>query len=131
MAIKKDRKVSFDAMVKFFMHQYSIPTKKDVSELVKRLESMETTIKGVLESGAEKQPESKKAKRTRTSRTGSQSASNAVLEVIRGSHSGLGFSEVRDKTGFDEKKLRNIIFRLNATGRIVRKSRGLYVIAKN
>jgi len=54
-----------------------------------------------------------------------------VLDVIRGSNTGLGFSEVKEKTGFDEKKLRNIIFRLNATNRIVRKSRGLYVIAKN
>ncbi len=131
MGIKKDRKVSFDAMVKFFMNQYSIPTKKDVGELVKRLESMESTIKGVLESDAGKQPEVKKKKQGKTSGRGAQSASNMVLDVIRGSHTGLGFSEVREKTGFDEKKLRNIIFRLNATNRIVRKSRGLYVIAKN
>jgi len=131
MGIKKDRKVSFDAMVKFFMNQYSIPTKKDVGELVKRLESMESTIKGVLESDAVKQPQVKKKKQGKTSGRGAQSASNMVLDVIRGSHTGLGFSEVREKTGFDEKKLRNIIFRLNATNRIVRKSRGLYVIAKN
>jgi DNA-binding transcriptional regulator PaaX len=41
----------------------------------------------------------------------------------------LGFAEIQAKTGFDEKKIRNIIFRLNKTGKIKRKTRGIYVAA--
>ena len=42
---------------------------------------------------------------------------------------GLGFAEIQAKTAFDEKKIRNIIFRLNKTGKIKRKSRGIYIAA--
>jgi len=55
-------------------------------------------------------------------------ASNIVLEIIKETDDeGVNFAEIQDKTGFAEKKIRNIIFRLNKRGSIKRKNRGIYV----
>ncbi len=34
MARKKGKSISFDAMVKFFMQYYNIPTRKDIDKLM-------------------------------------------------------------------------------------------------
>jgi DNA-binding transcriptional regulator PaaX len=52
-----------------------------------------------------------------------------VLDTIKNSKEGIGFAQIQAKTGFDEKKIRNIIFRLNKKGKIKRKSRGIYIAA--
>jgi len=39
---------------------------------------------------------------------------------------GADLADIQAKTGFGEKKLRNIIFRLHKQGRIQRLSRGIY-----
>jgi len=39
---------------------------------------------------------------------------------------GADLADIQGKTGFGEKKLRNIIFRLHKLGRIQRLSRGVY-----
>jgi predicted transcriptional regulator of viral defense system len=55
-------------------------------------------------------------------------ASDTVLEIIKeNGENGVNFAEILDKTRFDEKKIRNIVFRLNKLGKIRRKNRGLYV----
>ena len=62
----------------------------------------------------------------------SKTAVNAVdmvFDTIKRSRKGLGFSDIQAKTGFGDKKIRNIIFRLSKIGRIKRKSRGIYVAA--
>ena len=45
MARKKGKSISFDAMVKFFMQYYNIPTKKDIEKLVERMDRLEKVIK--------------------------------------------------------------------------------------
>jgi hypothetical protein len=98
--MKKTRsKVSFDAMVKFFMQQYDIPTKKDVNNLIARIDRLEKLIKA----------------------TARPAKSGPV------SHRVSGFAQIQAKTGFGEKKLRNVIFRLNDMNKIKRKSRGIYI----
>ena len=44
MPRRKGRPISFDAMVKFFMQNYSIPTKKDVDQLMAKLDRLESLI---------------------------------------------------------------------------------------
>ena len=110
------KQVSFDAMVRFFMKHYKIPTQKDVEKLMTKLDRLETMVS-----------KSDTKTRTRRARSG-MSASDEVLEVVRkAGDKGIGFAEVQDKTGFDEKKIRNIIFRLNKLGRIQRIDRGIYM----
>ncbi|MDA8140452.1 MAG: hypothetical protein M0036_17530 [Desulfobacteraceae bacterium] len=120
MAKKKGKSPSFDAMVKFFMHNYSIPTKRDIEGIVARLERIERLVAAMGEA------RSRRGSENRAVDKGIVTASDGVLEIIRRSPQGIGFAQIKDQTGFDEKKLRNILFRLNKTGKIVRKSRGIY-----
>ena len=122
MPKKKGKMISFDAMVKFFMQNYDIPTKKDVDKLMARLDRLETFIKQS-ELGVNNVRASYSRRRT------ALSAVDIVLDTIKHSRQGLGFTEIQAKTGFDEKKIRNIIFRLNKIGKIKRKRRGIYIAA--
>ena len=127
MVRKKGKSVSFDAMIKFFIQNYDIPTKKDVSLLVARMDRIEELIRTSL---AEKQTGAmgnQSAAKKMNRRKSSGPASDKVLEIIKRFKSGVGFADIQSRTGFDEKKLRNIIFRLNKFGKIERKSRGIYI----
>ncbi|MDX2455325.1 hypothetical protein [Desulfosarcina sp.] len=122
MPKRKGKPVSFDAMVKFFMHNYNIPTKRDIDGLNDRLDRLEKLIKTI-------------TPRSRRSAAKSNDASPAnstetVLDLIRQSRNGIGIAEVREQTGYDDKKLRNIIFRLNKIEKIRRVSRGKYKAAE-
>ncbi len=122
MPKRKGKTPSFDAMVKFFMRQYNIPTKKDVDRLLTRLDRLENMIKQAALS-----PDNAGVRigRRKTALT----AIDVVLDVIKRSKQGIGFADIQAKTGFEEKKIRNIIFRLNKIGKIKRKSRGIYIAA--
>ena len=122
MSKRKGKTVSFDAMVKFFMQNYNIPTKSDVDKLMAKLDHLETLIRTSAIG-----PYNSRAQIGR--RKAALSGVDIVLDVIKRSRTGLGFAEIQAKTAFDEKKIRNIIFRLNKTGKIKRKSRGIYIAA--
>jgi len=119
MPRRKGKTTSFDAMVKFFMQNYNIPTKKDVDQLMIRLDRLENLIKSSMS------PCNAKTQIAR--RKTSLTAVDIVLDTIRRSKQVIDFAQIQSKTGFDEKKTRNIIFRLNKTGKIKRKSRGVYI----
>jgi hypothetical protein len=118
MARKKGKSISFDAMVKFFLHTYEIPTKRDVDKLLARLDRLESLIAAV-------RPPRPVAERCASRQRGP--AADAVLETIKRSKQGLKFADIQTKTGFADKKIRNIIFRLNKLGKIKRHSRGVYI----
>lgn len=126
MARKRGKSVSFDAMVKFFMRNYDIPTKKDVDMLAERLDRIENLIR--LSSGADaKAVNQRTAKGKSAARKTTVTASDQVIEVVKRFKLGVSFADIQSRTGFGDKKLRNIIFRLNKLGRIQRKSRGIYI----
>lgn len=122
----KRKSISFDAMVKFFMQSYNIPTRKDIEKLMLRLDRLETLIKTRTVAG-------NRGRATRRAIVGGRrgpggkTASDTVQDIVKRTRNGVGFADIQAKTGYDEKKLRNIIFRLNKLGRIKRISRGLYV----
>jgi len=122
----KRKTVTFDAMVKFFMQHYEIPTKKDVDRLYARLDRLEKLIRAG-QSKARQAPGAKGSPGAAT-RTGKQAltASDRVYGIIKRSKNGLSISDIKRKTQFEDKKLRNILFRLNSLGRIKRISRGVY-----
>ena len=124
MAKKKGKSVSFDAMVKFFMNTYNIPTKRDVEALMIRLDRIERLIAA---------SDAGKGNRARGSKSAGRppvtTASDLVLEIIQRHQEGVGFSEIKLQTGYGEKKLRNILFRLHKMGKIKRISRGVYAQA--
>ncbi len=126
MVRKKGKATSFDAMVKFFMQNYEIPNKRDVDRILARIDRLEKLIRSTPGSGRKRKgvgksgPIQKKYPLT---------ATDKVLRVVKRNRNGVGFAAIQSKTGFEEKKLRNIIFRLNKLGKINRKSRGVYEIA--
>ena len=120
MPKRKGKTPSFDAMVKIFMRQYNIPTKKDVERLMAKLDRLENLIK---QSAVSPDNAGVRMGRNRTAMT----AIGVVLDAIKRSKQGIDFAAIQAKTGFDEKKIRNIIFRLNKIGKIKRKSRGIYI----
>jgi predicted transcriptional regulator len=117
---KKGKAISFDAMVKFFMQNYNIPTKKDVDKLMAKLDRIENLLRASASIGP--YPVKNRVARRKTALT----AIDIVYDVIKRSRKGLGFTDIQAKTGFGDKKIRNIIFRLNKNGKIKRKSRGIY-----
>ncbi|MFO7657973.1 MAG: hypothetical protein R6W78_13000 [Bacteroidales bacterium] len=122
------KSVSFDAMVKFFMRQYNIPTKRDIEKLMTKLDHLETLVNQSYNNKAIGTRSRDLKTRIQSGRPG-MTASDTVLEVIReAGDEGIGFAEIHDKTGFNEKKIRNIIFRLNKIGKINRKNRGIYMV---
>ncbi len=123
MPRKKGKSVSFDAMVKFFMHTYNIPTKQDMDRINARLDRIERLLVNAEVGKGRRSISGSKAAGKQAMTT----ASAMVLEVIQRHKDGIGFGDILIQTGFGEKKLRNIIFRLNKTGKIRPKSRGIYI----
>jgi len=122
MAKKKGKSVSFDAMVKFFMNSYNIPTKQDVGKLAERLDRIERALVTLSIS------RSRRGKDARVSdKPLGDTAADLVLEVIGRYPQGVGIAEIKLQSGLGDKKLRNILFRLYKTGKIQRKGRGIYV----
>ena len=127
MPRKRKKTVSFDAMVKFFMSTYDIPTKKDISRLMDKLDRVEKLIRSTAHS-RKKQVISRNSNRGKGPKERVvATASDEVFNVIKRFHNGVGFPDIQDRTGFGDKKIRNIIFRLNKLGKIRRKKRGVYI----
>jgi hypothetical protein len=122
MPRRKGKSVSFDAMVKFFMHTYNIPTKQDIERINARLDRIERLLVNAEAGKVRRNPGGKAP-----GRHALNTASDLVLEVIQHHKDGIGFGDIQTQTGFGEKKLRNIIFRLHKTGKIRRKTRGIYL----
>jgi hypothetical protein len=56
-------------------------------------------------------------------------ATQQVIRIIRRSKKGADVPSLKAKTGFDDKKVRNIIFRISKEGKIKKIGRGIYVSA--
>ena len=115
-------------MIKFFMQYYNIPTRKDIDSLMAKMDRLELLIKSSTVSDKGGRTAGIKTARSKAS-TGKSAttSSDTALEVIKRFRNGVGFAEIQARTGFADKKLRNIIFRLHKLGKIVRKSRGVYI----
>jgi len=123
MAKKKGKSKSFDAMVKFFFQHYHIPSRKDIEQLSAKLDRIEKLILTQQEMRGRQSNTGAKTSSRKTALT----ASNTVLEIVKRSRNGIGFADIQARTGFNDKKLRNIIFRLTKLNKITRQSRGIYI----
>ena len=54
-------------------------------------------------------------------------ATDQVLKIIKRSRKGVDVPTLKKKTGFEDKKVRNIIFRTSKEGKIKKVGRGIYV----
>lgn len=112
-------------LIKEVMEQHDIPTRKDFANLMGKMAQLENLMKQVqivTDMGGSRKGAGRRGKRS------GLSASDVVLSVLRDHGSDMEFKEIRQKTGYDDKKLRNIVFRLFKTGKIFREGRGTYRI---
>lgn len=112
--------------------------RKDFKALEKKMEKLlkafETSAKpkkaaaakSVKKAAAKKAP-AKKAPAAK--KTGQVTATDQVLKIINRSKKGVDVPTLKKKTGFDDKKVRNIVFRAAKEGRIKKSGRGIYVAA--
>jgi hypothetical protein len=75
--------------------------------------------------GAKKAP----AKKTPAKKAAKVTAADAVLKVVNRAKKGVNTATLMKKTGFDNKKVANIIFKLKKQGKIKNPEKGLYVKA--
>ena len=94
MPRRRGKSISFDAMVKFFMQAYDIPTKRDVEKIMSRLDQLERAIASAASSGRSRN----------VRRRNGAPAAEIVFDAIKRSRNGLKFADIQTKTGFAEKK---------------------------
>lgn len=131
MPKKNVKSVSLETLLKSLIKTLDLPSKKDIEKLVDHMNHLEKFLQKTASSGIRVGKgvlnKNSSRKKGRSSKKEGMTASAAVLEVIAESPSGADFHEILNRTGFEEKKIRNIIFRLNKTKKITRKERGTYV----
>jgi hypothetical protein len=131
--MKKRRKAhTVDAMMRFFLQYYNIPTKQDIDRLVTRMDRLEKLIRSTQfpGGGSGKTGRRKAAGHKKTSSRGraKMTATDKVMSIIKRSPRGVDISTLKAKSGFEDKKIRNIVFRLSREGTIERIGRGVYTI---
>ena len=121
---RKATQISMDAAFKQILRDQGFLTRKDLEKLNAKIDRLEWAVK---KAGASKAAAAEPKRATRGTGLRRASATSAVLEAVQRSKKRVTFAALQKKTGFEEKKLRNIIFRLRKLGRIQRVGRGLYV----
>ena len=78
MTRKKGKPVSFDALVKFFIQQHNIPTKKDIDKVLDQLNRIEQMLKSLQAS-----PVIRASVPSAKGRKTASTALDRVLEIIK------------------------------------------------
>ncbi len=115
MAKKSDLGLYWEPIIKTILNKLDIPTKKDIDLLHNRLDKLEQLFSSKQTKPKEKKPAAKKT-----------SASSIVLDIIANKPKGADFKTIKAAAEYDDKKLRNIIFRLHKSKKIKRVRHGFY-----
>ena len=92
---------------------------KTLDRLLKAVEKDEKPkAKPTKQTPAKKAPAKKKAAQP--------TATDEILKIVRGSKKGVDAPTLVKKTGFNQKKVRNILFRTYKQGKIKRLEKGIY-----
>ena len=87
MAAKKKKNYNLNALVRMFLREYNIPTKKDVDRLIARIDRLEQLIRLDLESNRLRRPQTKSSS--------GKAASDEVLSVIQEFKDGVQLTKFR------------------------------------
>jgi cell fate (sporulation/competence/biofilm development) regulator YmcA (YheA/YmcA/DUF963 family) len=119
MADRFEQSANFEKLIKSLLNRFDIPTREDINLLHSKLDKLEQLL-------YQKQPVAGKPLKKQAARK--KSASSIVLDVVANHPEGTNFKTIKAATGFDDKKIRNIIFRLDKIKKIKRAKRGIYKI---
>lgn len=122
--------------------------KKDLQAVKRDIKALEKKLEKLLKAYEKPQPPktARKVKRktakaktrrravgkktTRRKGASQTTATEQILKIVRRSRKGVDVPTLKAKTGFQDKKVRNIIFRASKEGKIKKVGRGIYVGAK-
>ncbi|PIE62852.1 MAG: hypothetical protein CSA25_03165 [Desulfobacter postgatei] len=107
----------WENLIQMLLHHLDIPSKKEIANIHQRLDTLEQLI-------YQNHPSRRQKSKSRSPKK--NSASSIVLSIIGNHPEGTDFKTIKAATGFEDKKLRNIIFRLDRTDKIQRVNRGIY-----
>ena len=102
---------------------------KDLKKLTQKAEKMVNRLKKLHKAQAAKKPKAKAVKKAVAKKPVKVSASGTVLAIIKRSRKGVDKATLIKKTGFEDKKIRDITYRLRKQRQIKRDRKGLYVKA--
>ncbi len=122
MTIKKDLQVlrkEFKALEKKMEKLIAAVEKSEKPAAVKKITAKSVKAKPIKKAPAKKAPAGKK--------TTKLTATDQVLKVLKGSKKGVNVATLIKKTGFDIKKIQNILHRTYKMGKIKRVGKGIYV----
>ncbi len=108
----------FEYVAQSFLERLGIPGRQDMEILNRRLDRLEKLI-------YQTQPDFQYGGQKKTV-PDAKNASAVVLDIITKDRAGTRLKTIKEKTCFNDKKIRNIIYRLDQTGKIERVKRGIY-----
>ena len=114
-AVKRDIKALEKKMEKL-LNAYEAPQKPKAARKTKRKAVKAKTRRAPAVKKAA--PKKKAAKAT---------ATEQILKIIKRTRKGVDVPTLKTKTGFEDKKVRNIIFRASKEGKIKKVGRGIYI----
>jgi hypothetical protein len=118
---KTSQVLVWESIIKTIMKRLDIPSRNEINHLKAKLDRLEKVLYQKQSGNGFPTDEAAHEMPPR-----SRIASTVVLEIISARPNGTDFKTIKEKTGFNDKKLRNIIFRLDRTDKIKRIKRGIY-----
>ncbi len=102
---------------------------KDLKRLTQKTDKMIRQLEKLEKAQAAKKPKAKAAKKAIAKKPAKLTASGTVLATIKRSRKGVDKASLIKKTGFEDKKIRDITYRLRKQRKIKKDRKGLYVKA--
>ncbi|MBW2019467.1 MAG: hypothetical protein JRI58_06095 [Deltaproteobacteria bacterium] len=109
---------------------------KELKALTKKTEKIMKAVDKLEKAQAVKKPTTKAkttkkapAKKAAAKKATALTATDQILKIIKRAKKGVDVPTLIKKTGFADKKVRNIVFRSSKQGKIKKAGRGIYVAA--
>ncbi len=100
---------------------------KKVEKTMKAVDKLQKTQAVVKTKTKAKTTRKATGKKAAEKKTTAMTATDKVVNIIQRAKEGIDVPTLAKKTGFEDKKIRNIVFRAFKQGKITKASRGLYV----
>jgi predicted Rossmann fold nucleotide-binding protein DprA/Smf involved in DNA uptake len=150
---KKQKSFTIEPLIEFMTDRIKVPTKKDIDKLIKKTEKSLLSLKMPTRSEFDRltkrvealekalKPRKKATKVAARAKAGKKAATKKkqvskakrqmtspekVLRVMRKYRTGVDVATLKARTGLEDKKIRNVLFRLGKQGKIKRAGRGVY-----
>jgi hypothetical protein len=103
---------------------------EEMGSLIEKVDRLEKVRRPMVSHKTDSRDKSGLLKAARSGRTSSLTATDQVLNIVKRHKKGVHVAKLKARTGFDDSKIGNILYRASKEGRVKRVSRGLYVAAR-